>query len=160
MPLPLTTRYLLLQQIQIGFTFLVLPFWYRLTRVVLDKIQKNCKTIACVCVCRVYVKNGQPGVDIPVAPSQTWLRVTWRIPHDDSPPLSPYVQPVPSNVASSPVHVVAAPAAAAVLHAVSTKHSTSRLWFWLMKKRIRLTVTLEYVQYPSWRFCTSLPDDV
>jgi len=29
-----TTHYLLLQEIQIGFTFLVLPFWYRLTWVV------------------------------------------------------------------------------------------------------------------------------
>jgi len=31
------THYLLLQKIQIGFTFLVLPFWYWLTWVVLDK---------------------------------------------------------------------------------------------------------------------------
>jgi len=29
--------------------YLVLPFWYRLTRVVLDKIQKSYKTIVCVC---------------------------------------------------------------------------------------------------------------
>jgi len=36
-----TTHYLLLQQIQIGtFTFLVLPFWCRLTQVVPDKIQR------------------------------------------------------------------------------------------------------------------------
>jgi len=32
------THYLLLQQIQIGFTFLVLPFWYQLTRVIPDKV--------------------------------------------------------------------------------------------------------------------------
>ena len=44
------THYLLLQQIQIGFTFLVSPFWYRLTRVVPDKIQKSLETIVCVCV--------------------------------------------------------------------------------------------------------------
>ena len=28
---------------------LVLPFWYQLTRVVPDKIQKSCKMIVCVC---------------------------------------------------------------------------------------------------------------
>jgi len=28
-----------------------LPFWYRLTQVVLDKIQQSRKTIVCVCVC-------------------------------------------------------------------------------------------------------------
>ena len=33
------THYLLLQEIQIGFTFLVLPFWFRLTRVVPDDVQ-------------------------------------------------------------------------------------------------------------------------
>jgi len=33
-----TTYYRLLQQIHIGFTFLVLPFWYWLTRVVPDKV--------------------------------------------------------------------------------------------------------------------------
>jgi len=31
---------------QIGFTFLVLPFWCQLTRVVPDKIQEGCKTVA------------------------------------------------------------------------------------------------------------------
>jgi len=33
------------------FTFLVLPFWCRLTRVVLDKIQEGCKMVVCVCGC-------------------------------------------------------------------------------------------------------------
>jgi len=42
------THYLLLQLIQIGFTFLVLPFWYRLTLVIPDKIQKSRETIVCV----------------------------------------------------------------------------------------------------------------
>ena len=32
-------------------TFLVLPFWYLLTRVVPDKFQKSSKTVVCVCVC-------------------------------------------------------------------------------------------------------------
>ena len=46
------THYLLLQQIQIGFTFLVLPFWCRLTRVVPDKIQRAVKWLcAFLCVC-------------------------------------------------------------------------------------------------------------
>jgi len=31
-------------------TFLVLTFWYLLTRVVLDKLQKSSKTVVCVCV--------------------------------------------------------------------------------------------------------------
>jgi len=39
------THYLLLQWIQIGFTFLVLPFWYRLTRVVPDIVQKAIKRL-------------------------------------------------------------------------------------------------------------------
>jgi len=39
--------------IQIGFIFLVLPFWYQLTRVVPDKIQKSHKMFVCVC-CIVY----------------------------------------------------------------------------------------------------------
>jgi len=32
---------------------LVLPFWCRLARVVLDKIQEDSKTVVCVCVCDV-----------------------------------------------------------------------------------------------------------
>ena len=39
------THYLLLQEIQIGFTFLVVPFWCRLTWVVPDKIQKGHKMV-------------------------------------------------------------------------------------------------------------------
>jgi len=35
--------------IQIGFTFLVSPFWCRITLVVLDKIQDGRKTVVCVC---------------------------------------------------------------------------------------------------------------
>jgi len=44
------THYLLLPQIQIGFTFLVLPFWCQLTQVVSDKIQEGHKTVVCVFV--------------------------------------------------------------------------------------------------------------
>ena len=44
------THYLLLQYIQIGFTFLVLPFWYRLTRVVPDIIHKSRKVYVHECV--------------------------------------------------------------------------------------------------------------
>ena len=40
------TNYLLLQYIQVGFTFLLLPFWCRLTQVVLDKIQEGGKTVS------------------------------------------------------------------------------------------------------------------
>jgi len=39
------THYLLLQLIQIGFTCLVLPFWYRFTRVVLDTVQGTIKRL-------------------------------------------------------------------------------------------------------------------
>jgi len=43
------THYLLLQWIQIGSkTFLVLPFWYLLTQVILDILQKSSKTVVCV----------------------------------------------------------------------------------------------------------------
>ena len=45
MPLPLTVS--CYSKIQIGFTRLVLPFWYRLTQVVLEKEPLN----GCVCVC-------------------------------------------------------------------------------------------------------------
>jgi len=45
--------------IQMGFTFLVLPFWYWLTWVVPDKIQKSRKTI-CVCACAVRVNINVP----------------------------------------------------------------------------------------------------
>ena len=31
--------------------FLVLPFWYLLTRMDLNKFQKSSKTIVCMCVC-------------------------------------------------------------------------------------------------------------
>jgi len=48
---------LLLQEIQIDFTFLVLPFWWRLTRVLLDNIQEGegRKMVVCVCVCNTLV---------------------------------------------------------------------------------------------------------
>jgi len=35
-----------------GFTFLVLPYWCQLTRVVLDRIQEGRETVVCVCVCQ------------------------------------------------------------------------------------------------------------
>ena len=56
MPLPLT-HYLLLQLIQIGFTFQVLPFWCRLTRVVPDKIQEGRKTVVCGCGCSAIISS-------------------------------------------------------------------------------------------------------
>jgi len=48
MPLPL-----LQQLIQIGFTFLVLPFWCWLTRAISDIIQEGRKMVVCVCVSSV-----------------------------------------------------------------------------------------------------------
>jgi len=50
----IVTHYLLLQQFQIGFTFLVLPFWYLLTRVVPDRFQQSSKTVVCVCVVLLF----------------------------------------------------------------------------------------------------------
>jgi len=44
MPLPLTISCF-------SKSRLVLPSWYQLTRVVLDKIQEGCKTVVCVCAC-------------------------------------------------------------------------------------------------------------
>jgi len=41
--------------IHIGFTFLVLPFWCRLTRVVQDRIQESRKMVVCVCVMRLQM---------------------------------------------------------------------------------------------------------
>jgi len=37
-------------------TFLVLPFWYLLTRVVPDRFQQSSKTVVCVCVCN-YIES-------------------------------------------------------------------------------------------------------
>ena len=49
MPLPLTISFS--NKSRLVLTFLVLPFWYLLTRVVTDKLQKSSKTVVCVCVC-------------------------------------------------------------------------------------------------------------
>jgi len=47
MPLPLTIS--CSSESRLVLTFLVLPFWYLLTRVVPDKFQKSSKTVVCVC---------------------------------------------------------------------------------------------------------------
>jgi len=39
---------------QIGFTFLVLPFWNQLTRVVPDQIQKSREMTVCVAVLELW----------------------------------------------------------------------------------------------------------
>ena len=49
MPLPLTVS--CSSKFRLVLTFLVLPFWYLLTRVVPDIFQKSSKTVVCVCVC-------------------------------------------------------------------------------------------------------------
>jgi len=49
MPLPLTIS--CSSKSRLVLTFLVLPFWYLLTRVVTDKFQKSSKMVVCVCVC-------------------------------------------------------------------------------------------------------------
>jgi len=48
MPLPLTIS--CSGKSRLALTFLVLPFWYLLTQVVPDILQKSSKTVACVCV--------------------------------------------------------------------------------------------------------------
>ena len=48
MPLPLTVS--CSNKSRLVLTFLVLPFWYLLTRVVPDIFQKSSKTVVCVCV--------------------------------------------------------------------------------------------------------------
>ena len=48
MPLPLTIS--CCSKSRLVLTFLVLPFWYRLTRVVPDIFQKSSKMVVCVCV--------------------------------------------------------------------------------------------------------------
>ena len=47
MPLPLTIS--CSSKSRLALTFLVLPFWYLLTRVVPDILQKSSKTVVCVC---------------------------------------------------------------------------------------------------------------
>jgi len=47
MPLPLTNSCC-------SKSRLVLPFWCRLTRVILDKIQAGCKMVVCMCVCKEF----------------------------------------------------------------------------------------------------------
>jgi len=73
MPLPLTIS--CSGESRLVLTFLVLPVWYLLTRVVPDVSQKSSKTVVCVCVCVcgywIYVmvlwKN--------VASQRTWSQV-------------------------------------------------------------------------------------
>ena len=48
-PLPLTIS--CSSKSRLVLPFLVLPFWYLLTRVVLDIFQQSSKTVVCVCVC-------------------------------------------------------------------------------------------------------------
>ena len=52
MPLPLTIS--CSSKSRLVLTFLVLPFWYLLTRVDSDIFQTSSKTVVCVCVC-VYI---------------------------------------------------------------------------------------------------------
>ena len=52
MPVPLTIS--CSSKSRLVLPFLVLPFWYLLTRVVPDKFQKSSKTVVCVCVCVCY----------------------------------------------------------------------------------------------------------
>ena len=52
MPLPLTIS--CSSKSRLVLTFLVLPFWYLLTRVVPDIFQKSSKTVVCVCVCVLH----------------------------------------------------------------------------------------------------------
>ena len=54
-------------------TFLVLPFWYLLTRVVPDILQKSSKTVVCVCVCDIFI--GCSHVHIKVRLILTQLRI-------------------------------------------------------------------------------------
>ena len=49
MPLPFTVS--CSSKSRLVLPFLVLPFWYLLTRVVPDKFQRSSKTVVCVCVC-------------------------------------------------------------------------------------------------------------
>ena len=49
MPLPLTIS--CSSKSRLVLPFLVLPFWYLLTRVVWGRFQQSSKTVVCVCVC-------------------------------------------------------------------------------------------------------------
>jgi len=53
MPLPLTIS--CSSKSRLVLTFLVLPFWYLLTRVVPDIFQKSSKMVVCVCVCDAHI---------------------------------------------------------------------------------------------------------
>jgi len=58
MPLPLTIS--CSSKFRLVLTFLVLPFWYLLTRVVLDIFHKSSKmAVCCVCVCVFYYLRGK-----------------------------------------------------------------------------------------------------
>jgi len=63
MPADATATLSCFSKIQIGFTFLVLPLWYLLTRVVLDRIQESRKMVVCVSVC-VSIINSRSTVAI------------------------------------------------------------------------------------------------
>jgi len=57
MPLPLTIS--CSDKSRLVLIFLVLPFWYLLTRVVPDIFQKSSKTVVCVCMCVLLTTFGQ-----------------------------------------------------------------------------------------------------
>ena len=77
MPLPLTIT--CSSKYRLVLTFLVLPFWYLLTRVVPDKFQKSSKTVVCACVCHSSNFNEAshaclPAADIADAANATTIR--------------------------------------------------------------------------------------
>ena len=55
MPLPLTVS--CSSKSRLVLTFLVLPFWYLLTRVDPDILQTSSKTVVCVCVLEILNVN-------------------------------------------------------------------------------------------------------
>jgi len=63
MPLPLTIS--CFSKSRLVLLFLVLPFWYLLTRVVPDRFQQSSKTVVCVCVC-VRVNNWESELSLVV----------------------------------------------------------------------------------------------
>ena len=72
MPLPLTIS--CSSKSRLVLTFLVLPFWYLLTRVVPDIFQKSIKTVVCVSVC---VPAAQPTVSKYITTTTTAVTVLW-----------------------------------------------------------------------------------
>ena len=99
MPLPLTVS--CSSKSRLVLTFLVLPFWYLLTRVVPDRFQQSSKTVVCVCVLYVFYSS-LPYPSFRFLPFLSPFLSLSSVPFYSSPLTFSIVPPFPLSNTSSP----------------------------------------------------------